>query len=124
MQNINITLNQPMQQTYSWIILENLDARSGFMSWLKKNRRERVLCDHVNMPLFGSLCHPDVREEVCRTYAWNPCLFSDNGTPLTSYTDITDGILFKILFFKFGPRNTVEAKLRFQEVKFDAPMGS
>ena len=118
LQNINIVLHQPTQQTYAWVILENLDTRTSFQSWLKKNRRERVLCDAANMRSFASLCHPDVREEVCRLYAWNPCLFSELGKPLTSYTDLTDETLFKILFFKHGPRNTVEAKMRLQEVKF------
>ena len=40
LQNISITLHQPTQQKYNWVILDNLENRALFMTWVKKNRRE------------------------------------------------------------------------------------
>ena len=116
MQNISITLHQPTQQSYNWTILDNLENKTAFMQFVKKNRRERVICDPANMRSFASLLSMEVREEVCRIHQAYPQVFGGNA--IRSYADIDDELLFKILFFKFGPRNALDAKTRLSEVKF------
>jgi hypothetical protein len=86
------------------------------MQFVKKNRRERVICDPANMRSFASLLSMEVREEVCHIHQAYPQVFG--GTAIRSYADIDDELLFKILFFKFGPRNALDAKTRLSEVKF------
>jgi hypothetical protein len=46
---INITLHQPTLQKYNWMILESLDVRATFYQWLKKNRREKIICDAATL---------------------------------------------------------------------------
>lgn len=117
MQNISITLHQPNQQQYNWVILENLDVRTTFMTWLKKNRRERVICDPAHLRSLASLCTVEVRDEICRTYMSYPHLFGD-GSTIKSYADMSEDVLMRILFYRFGPRNALDAKQRLSEVKF------
>lgn len=117
LQNISITLHQPTQQKYNWVILDNLENRTLFMTWVKKNRRERIICDQANQRSFASLLGADVRDDVIRTYQTYPQVFPNKVT-ITSYSDISDELLMHILFFKFGPRNALDAKLRLSEVKF------
>ena len=116
-QNISITLHQPTQQKYNWVILDNLENRTAFMTWVKKNRRERIICDQANQRSFASLLGAEVRDDVIRTYQTYPQIFTSNVS-IMSYSDISDELLMHILFFKFGPRNAIDAKLRLSEVKF------
>ena len=117
LQNISITLHQPTQQKYNWVILDNHENRALFMTWVKKNRRERIICDQANQRSFASLLGADVRDDVIRTYQTYPQVFPNNVTIMT-YSDISDELLMHILFFKFGPRNAIDAKHRLSEVKF------
>jgi hypothetical protein len=117
MQNIQITLHQPTQQTYNWMILENLENRAYFMKWIKKNRREQVLSDKANWRSLTSLLDVEVRHDVIRTLATYPQVFN-TPKPITSYADVTEELLLYVLFFKFGPRNAIAAKARLSEVKF------
>ncbi len=114
---INITLHQPTLQKYNWMILENLDTRAAFYQWLKKNRRETIICDAANKRTLASLVSDTVRQDVMRIYNSERHLF-DSTTPIFSYAYVTDEVLLKVLFFRFGPLNARDAVTRLKELKF------
>ncbi len=116
-QQINITLHQPTLQKYNWMILENLDTRATFYQWLKKNRREKIIADAANQRPLTSLVSDTVRQDVMRIYNTERDAF-DSKTPIYTYAYVTDEVLLKILFYRFGPLNAREAVLRLKEQKF------
>jgi hypothetical protein len=114
---INITLHQPTLQKYNWMILENLDIRATFYQWLKKNRREKIICDAANQRSLASLVSDTVRQDVMRIYNTERDLFHST-TPIYSYAYVTDELLLKILFYRHGPLNARDAVSRLKEQKF------
>jgi hypothetical protein len=114
---INITLHQPTLQKYNWMILENLDVRSTFYQWLKKNRREKIICDAANQRSLASLVSDTVRQDVMRIYNTERDSFH-SMTPIYSYAYVTDELLLKILFYRHGPLNARDAVSRLKEQKF------
>jgi hypothetical protein len=114
---INITLHQPTLQKYNWMILENLDVRTTFYQWLKKNRREKIICDAANQRSLASLVSDTVRQDVMRIYNTERDLFHST-TPIYSYAYVTDELLLKILFYRHGPLNARDAVSRLKEQKF------
>jgi len=118
LQNISITLHQPTQQQYNWQVLDSFDNYNTFKLWLKKNRREMVICDAANKRSLSSLCGQDVRDEVMRIYSDRTSLFVEPNLVVCSYADVTDELLLKILFYRFGPRSSRDARARLSEVKF------
>jgi hypothetical protein len=115
--NINITLHQPTVQKYNWMILENLDVRATFYQWLKKNRREKIICDAANQRSLASLVSDNVRQDVMRIYNTERNVF-DSQSPIYTYAYVTDELLLKILFYRFGPLNARDAVTRLKEQIF------
>ena len=106
-QQINITLHQPTLQKYNWMILETLDTRATFYQWLKKNRREKIIADTANQRPLTSLVSDTVRQEVMRIYNTERDAF-ESTAPIYTYAYVTDEVLLKILFYRFGPLNARE----------------
>lgn len=122
----NITINQPAASPPKFIILESTSDPSAFALWLKKNRKEFMLSRKVDHKKWNELIDHDARDVISRiivaaktTTALFHDLFNDTDCPYpSSWDEVSDTLLFKVLFGLHGPRNSTAAKDKLMTHKF------
>jgi hypothetical protein len=105
--NVHVTFHTPSSQQSNFRILEELRDVT-FYNWLKHNRKELLLADTANRRPFSALISQEVKEEIATDLI-------RSGTSVSSWSQVTDDMVLKVLFKMFGPRNSRDAKTRLSD---------
>lgn len=120
---INITINQPSATPPKYIILNCASDSVEFYNWIRKNRKETLLALPVDRRNLSQLVSEEVKDEVARILKHlgpsNKFYFSGESCPYpSSWSEVTDHLLLKILFSINGPRSAADAKIRLKSRLF------